>query len=1214
MPVSPADFALWARATGNKYPETAEEKFAAAPHAYEYAKNLGRTGQNAPGSRVGGNILYSHPESVQNPSPNSLFDAPVTPDNDAPKVRGTVDRTLTSEHFVNQQEQGAGETSRARQIVDVVGKTALAAGTLAAGVALARNPGVQQAARSAGTAVKENAQNIGSRVSSFLGGFGGQEQANSAVVRNSGDVTPPTTGQQYHQQEIPGLTQFVQTNKTAQANPATQSEVISTSQTFSPNNQSEQLDLFAQPKEREYAPGDSSGSYALNEYERRHPPSAELVAARRQAATADLITKQNARASASTSIQPSIPGVNPTLYALRAQGNVDPSTGEILDATARGWQKTPSYEGTQLDIPFGTAAQPSAGERAADFLAQTTGQSSVAPVSEQTSDLIPNASQSAPSAGERTEAFIGSLLEPNQTAGRKYNYTVGEPMANEGFFSTVTYGGPKSAFSQQPALTEFVSSPDTSPPGRFITVPRETPGKNVLTRHPPGTSESGYAPSSEVTKFVPWNMNPSDEAVPNRALVPSRLLYAATPGGVASQTFGAKSPVRLAGARDVEAAIATQQAQGVAPLGPFSSTLTQQEYTSPWQPGVTASSIVSGIDPGLMTAGTTRELSSQASSSASALPSQEELQAAKQRIQSLGTAGGRTHTFLNQMTKLYDVTGDPNVILSAANLSSPLTVTLPGGETAATRTFYKPFGAVQSKPGHAEPKAFMGEEGIGLTQMQNLNATLMEQSQRLNAAKAEGYLALGIDPNKVGFSESGTMYEGAPRHTGLADLTEDQFNALPPATQTRITDAYSNYLNTQDRLNIAKDFQLRHAFNKDVLTGVNWAPVVGSEETNEVIGMRPVPEPRAVDLLERYGYVKNKGVSRGDVGGVGRRSDELRAQGYDVASAGNSRLSSGESLGDPHTVLYKWRNPETNQIEFLHPEDSLVNTMSILSGEVRPVTGETPTAQRLMGSWDRPYRGLDPSVINTASFDPVAREGLLASRPDLRTPEGLVYAPGAMVSQGGGINTLKHPSFFVAKAQEAGRTVPGFVSEVLNDPSVHHPSVVRHAQKAAAFEKSRGSLEKRARNVAQVSASEQTLRQVGLGGLNPEIAYKEKTTRPETRGASVNEKLFALAHMHAAAWGGMPESQTVPLEEHDSPPYLMTVRPTGQAQPSQNMYRAGAGRQLAIPGVGFGQTAEPDKMRSAEKQSQLNKLLARYTGRSLQGALEGAMYTQPNLF
>lgn len=353
MPVSPADFALWARATGNKYPETAEEKIAAAPYAYEYARNLGRTGQDAPSGRVGGRILYNNPESVQNPSPNSLFDAPVTPDNDARKVAGTLDKTLTSEHFVNQEQNEVENQSRARQVIDAVGKTALAAGALAAGVALARNPGVQQAVRSAGTSIKENAQDIGSRVSNFLGGFGGGQTSDPSVVRNSGDITPPTTGQRYQQEHIPTATQEIQVAKGAsvgapekallETKPVTESEVISTSQTFGP---------------KDY----TGSSYMLDEYERAHPPSQDIIAARRKAATEDLLAASKARANAPTAVQPSIPGINPTLYALRDQGNVDLSTGELLDATARGWQKTPSYEGTQLDIPFGATTQPTSSD------------------------------------------------------------------------------------------------------------------------------------------------------------------------------------------------------------------------------------------------------------------------------------------------------------------------------------------------------------------------------------------------------------------------------------------------------------------------------------------------------------------------------------------------------------------------------------------------------------------------------------------------------------------------------------------------------------------------------------------------------------------------------------------------------------------------------------------------------------------------------------
>jgi hypothetical protein len=173
MPVSPADFALWARATGNKYPDTAEEKLAAGPQAYSYAKNIAKTGGNAPSGRVSGSIFYSQPESVENNAPNSLFNAPVTPDNRAPKVSGTLDSTLTSEHFQNDEEHEVSEHNQQNSLLNTLGKAALAAGTVAAGLAVARSPGGQQALQNAQTVVKENAQDIGGRVSSFLGGLGG---------------------------------------------------------------------------------------------------------------------------------------------------------------------------------------------------------------------------------------------------------------------------------------------------------------------------------------------------------------------------------------------------------------------------------------------------------------------------------------------------------------------------------------------------------------------------------------------------------------------------------------------------------------------------------------------------------------------------------------------------------------------------------------------------------------------------------------------------------------------------------------------------------------------------------------------------------------------------------------------------------------------------------------------------------------------------------
>ena len=44
MPVSPQDFALWSNLTGNPYPETPAERMALAPEVYQFNKNLARRG------------------------------------------------------------------------------------------------------------------------------------------------------------------------------------------------------------------------------------------------------------------------------------------------------------------------------------------------------------------------------------------------------------------------------------------------------------------------------------------------------------------------------------------------------------------------------------------------------------------------------------------------------------------------------------------------------------------------------------------------------------------------------------------------------------------------------------------------------------------------------------------------------------------------------------------------------------------------------------------------------------------------------------------------------------------------------------------------------------------------------------------------------------------------------------------------------------------
>jgi len=258
MPVSPRDFALWASATGNKYPQTVEEKAVAAPHAYDFIKNIGKSGANAPGQRVGGNIVYDQPISARYADDNSVFQSSITPDNNIPKVSGTYDPTLTGEHFENTSDDVIEDNQHQNNVLRNLGRAALGAGLVAGGVALARTPENQQVIQTAAATAKETAQDIGSRVSSFLGGFGVPRGVNPDVIRNSGDITPPTTGQRYNQQAVPEQSIAIQvakgaptgsvaesalptTTESTAIKPVTESDIITSSQTFGPRQRQDIL-------------------------------------------------------------------------------------------------------------------------------------------------------------------------------------------------------------------------------------------------------------------------------------------------------------------------------------------------------------------------------------------------------------------------------------------------------------------------------------------------------------------------------------------------------------------------------------------------------------------------------------------------------------------------------------------------------------------------------------------------------------------------------------------------------------------------------------------------------------------------------------------------------------------------------------------------------------------------------------------------------------
>lgn len=181
MPVSPQDFALWSRMTGNPYPQSPAERMALAPEVYSYTRNIGR--------------------------------------------------------------QGGPTMSPIRRAVDVAGKVALGAGLLA-GASYLATKGYEKLEL-------DNEPDIGSTVTEAM------PDVNSQVAQNSGDVTGAKTSDYYNQNAVPHQTSVVQELRgtTAQKptlgpieqKPATQSEVISSQQPFTPGTEEEQLASAAQP-------------------------------------------------------------------------------------------------------------------------------------------------------------------------------------------------------------------------------------------------------------------------------------------------------------------------------------------------------------------------------------------------------------------------------------------------------------------------------------------------------------------------------------------------------------------------------------------------------------------------------------------------------------------------------------------------------------------------------------------------------------------------------------------------------------------------------------------------------------------------------------------------------------------------------------------------------------------------------------------------------
>ena len=1099
MPVSPRDFAFWASATGNKYPQTPEEKMAAAPHAYDFVKNLGKTGANAPGRRVGGNVIFNQPISAQHVDDNSVFQSPVTPDNNIPKVAGTRDNTMTGEHYDNQLKDTQEDNARSNNLVRNLGRAALATGVIAGGAILASSPEARQAVQGAVSSARQQASNIGSRISSFLGGIGVPTPVDSEIIHNSGDVTPPTTGQRYQQEQVPSAVQSMQAAKGANVGtpekatvptttastgvkPVTESEIISTSQTFS-------------PRETGFR------SQALADYEQSLPPSQAVQEARRQAAT-----QQLARAAESVRTQepyqPDLPGIKGTLMSLRAKDvGVAPEEAGIYQPPAAP-KLGPTTEQYSL---FHATPDPWTGQYTP----------AVATTSEQTADL-------QPSVGERVDVLTRNI---GYSAPGKFVHHTEIPAQKLGGKSIVRIMG------------------------------EGTPKENVTIEQPLYPGELGPAEQRDVTG-----------------------------------AFVTPKVTRLAGARDIEAAIATHGAQGVYPEGPYSSVISGEQYAPAseiWRQSST-------IDPRAVTAGeqgvlgkiqgylggkagwmeqakqqreiTRQERLSEAAPKLAALKLQIEGTPRQRELAGLQPENDpRALTFLKQVTGLYDITEDPNLLEAAGQRALPLNVKLPGGETVPTKTFFKPFGVVGA--GELGEKQFMETNP---TQVQALENVAIGKQTTLNNVKAGILRQFGKGPTDK--------------------ITNNMFNALPQAQQQVLLDAHNASVDATTRLNRAKDMPILYSIPEEIQQGTRMAPIV-SQTSGDVVGMAAVPAERSMPTSELYRMRAAGGAGRQEVGGVGRRREALETE------HGHTRVGSPIHL---ETVLY--RHKDTGEI--LTADD--VGLAEIAHGTVTPISGETVEPQRILGKEGRTYKGISADVINRASFDPAERQRILEAFPQAATPEGLIYSPSALESPGGGLKTYKTPSFFVNKANEAGLSVHDFANEVLSNPSQHTKGTLKiAAETKASFKPAPATGSARAQKIASLVASAEALKAAGSGAVNAPAEYKTRLENIARRTPTPAEQATWRSRVHAGIWGDPNDLQTSSAAQTIALEPATTVI-HHEFQPTQ----------LVIPGAGVAPQirSTPALEEAIATEQYMGTRPGQRLRSAMQKALAKASVRQPSLF
>ena len=185
MSVSPQDFALWSQMTGRPYPQSPAERMALAPEVYSYTRSIGR--------------------------------------------------------------QGGPTMGPVRRTVDVIGKAALAAGALAgAGYLVSKYGGDNPPPPTGfGALALDTEPEVHPPEARYT------PDVNSDVARNSGDITAQPTSGHYHQnlninqtgiaQDLKGLSPQKPTQVPSETKTATQNDVITTSQSFRPGSEEDQL-------------------------------------------------------------------------------------------------------------------------------------------------------------------------------------------------------------------------------------------------------------------------------------------------------------------------------------------------------------------------------------------------------------------------------------------------------------------------------------------------------------------------------------------------------------------------------------------------------------------------------------------------------------------------------------------------------------------------------------------------------------------------------------------------------------------------------------------------------------------------------------------------------------------------------------------------------------------------------------------------------------